>query len=81
MVCAVKSDTGNSLKVGLASMKPDMHGLIETAPTSKSKLVPPRIQLIIYEELITAVFSPKTSVNIQQELGHWIFRVHYWIFR
>ena len=31
MVCAVKS---NSAQVGLASMKADMHGLIETAPTS-----------------------------------------------
>ena len=45
MVCPVNTNAGNSLQVGLAStcpskftgrsrMKPDMHGLTETVPTS-----------------------------------------------
>ena len=34
MVCTVKYYIDNSQKVGLASMKPDMHSLIETVPTS-----------------------------------------------
>ena len=34
MVCAVNTVAGNSLQVGLASRKADMHGLGETVPTS-----------------------------------------------
>jgi len=44
MVCAIKSDAGSSAQVGLASMKADMHGLIETAPTSENSSVPAQIQ-------------------------------------
>ena len=35
MVCAVNTVAGNSAQVGLASTKPDMHGLIPRCPYSR----------------------------------------------
>ena len=44
MDCPGKSNACNSQQVGLASMKADMHGLIETVPTSGNSPAPVNFQ-------------------------------------